>query len=230
MKSSYNHRLFNNPFRRKIHLARFYWLKRVIQIYCPNYLSIFEFGCNDSKSLLFLPYLPLKYLGLDADWEGGLNIAKKKYKAIEDYKFLKTKNIKDFPILKSKFDLVICLETLEHLPPHDLERYLLNLSSLMKGYFIITVRNEIGFIFLIKYLFKILFNLDPDNYSTLEIYYQFIGKVEEVKRTNHKGFSWLELVKILEMHFEIVKIEGIPFSYLPKFLNFGIGIILKNKN
>ena len=72
--------------------------------------------------------------------------------------------------------------------------------------------------------------MDPDKYSTLEIYYQFIGKVEEVKRNNHKGFSWLKLVKILEKHFEIVKIECIPFSYLPKFLNFGIGIILKNKN
>jgi len=95
MKSSYNNRLFNNPIRRKIHLARFHWLKKVTQIYYPNYLSIFEFGCHDSKSLLFLPYLPLEYLGLDADWEGGLNIAKKKFKKIDEYKFLKTKNIKE---------------------------------------------------------------------------------------------------------------------------------------
>ena len=230
MKSSYNDRLFNNPFRRKIHLARFHWLKKIIQIYCPKYLTIFELGCHDSKSLLFLPYLPLEYLGVDADWEGGLNIAKKKYKEIDEYKFLKSKNIQDFPILKNKFDLVICLETLEHLPPEDLERYLLKLSNLIKEYFIITVPNEIGFIFLIKYLIKLILNLNPDKYSILEIYYQFIGKVEEVKRNNHKGFSWLKLVEILEKHFEIVKIEGIPFSFFPKFLNFGIGIILKNKN
>ena len=106
------------------------------------------------KVIIFLPYLPIEYIGLDADWEGGLNIAKKKFKKIDQYKFIKTKNIKDFPILINKFDLVICLETLEHLPPDDLERYLLKLSSLMKEYFILTVPNEIGFIFLIKYLIK----------------------------------------------------------------------------
>ena len=68
--------------------------------------------------------------------------------------------------------------------------------------------------------------MQPDNYSFMEIINQFIGRVKKVNRNNHKGFSWLELIKILKKYFHIISLEGIPFTYLPKSLNFGDPISL----
>lgn len=229
MKNSYNQRLFDNPLRKIIHLARFYWLRKVCKKFSPNYINVLELGCHDARSLIFLPHPPLKYLGLDADWEGGLKRAKKIYDDIEQYDFIKIKKLKDLNKVKESFDIVICLETLEHLPHDELNEYLLKLSFLMKNYLFISVPNEIGIIFLLKFFFKKCFKMQPDNYSFMEIINQFIGRVKKVNRNNHKGFSWLELIKILKKYFHIISLEGIPFTYLPKSLNFGIGIVLKKK-
>ena len=229
MKNSYNHRLFDYPLRKRIHLSRFYWLRKVCKKFSPNYKDVIELGCHDARSLLFLPHPPLKYCGLDADWEGGLKRAKNIFKEIDQYEFKKIKKLKDLHKVKERFDIVICLETLEHLPPNELNEYLLKLSSLMKNYLFISIPNEIGFVFLLKIFIKKFFNMQPDNYSFMEIINQFFGRVKKVNRDNHKGFSWLELMKILKNYFQIVSLEGIPFAFLPRSLNFGIGIVLKKK-
>lgn len=93
----------------------------------------------------------------------------------------------------------------------------------------ISVPNEIGLIFILKFLFKRFFNMQPDQYTFMEIINQCLGRVKKVNRNNHKGFSWIELIKILKKDFQIVSLEGIPFAFLPKSLNIGIGIVLKNK-
>ena len=108
-------------------------------------------------------------------------MAKFLYKGIEQYKFLKVKKLKDFTSINKKYDLVICMETLEHLPPDELEAYLLKISSLMNNYLFISIPNEIGLVFLLKFFVKKLFNLEPDNYKFIELINQFIGRVEKVK-------------------------------------------------
>ena len=39
--------------------------------------KILEIGCGDAKSLEFLNPKPVFYVGIDANWEGLLDIAKK---------------------------------------------------------------------------------------------------------------------------------------------------------
>ena len=230
MTKSYNQRLFGNPFRKLIHNGRFYWLRKVIKKYFPNYNTVIELGCHDARSLIFLPYPPTEYIGLDADWEGGLQKASDFYKEIEEYKFFKIEKVNEFPEFKKKFDLVICLETLEHLPDNDLEEYVLKLYSLMNNYLFISIPNEIGFIFILKFFIKRVFNMQPDDYTFMEIVNQYLGRVNKVNRDNHKGFSWVKIVKILKRDFQIISMEGIPFSLLPLSLNIGIGIVLKKKD
>ena len=72
--------------------------------------------------------------------------------------------------------------------------------------------------------------MQPDDYTFMEIVNQYLGRVNKVNRDNHKGFSWVKIVKILRRDFQIISMEGIPFSLLPLSLNIGIGIVLKKKD
>ena len=229
MKKNYNERLFKNPLRSKFHFARFNWLNKKIAKYFPEYESIFELGCHDAKTINLLNYPPLRYLGLDANWEKGIEIAMEKYSFYDNYDFKIVKNKNQLKSINEKFEIAICLETIEHLPPEDLEHYLIFLSSIFKNYLFISIPNEIGLFFIIKYLIKKLFNIKGENYTFWELVNQSIGRVSRVKRQQHKGFNWKLLINQLRKHYEIVEISGIPFSKLPYSFNFGIGITLKNK-
>ena len=64
--------------------------KNTLKKYSIEFTNIIELGCFDGKLLDYLPNFPEKYLGLDANWEGGLELAKRKYK---DKKNIRIKRI-----------------------------------------------------------------------------------------------------------------------------------------
>ncbi len=55
-----------------------------------------------------------------------------------------------------KFSLAIRMETLVHIPDDMLDGYLTKIRDATEGLLILTVPNEIGLVFLIKYLIKLI--------------------------------------------------------------------------
>lgn len=74
--SSYNERLFGGGIGSRLHYARFHWLHQSLDRLNCRPSSVLELGCFDAKTIHFLPVLPERYVGLDANWEGGLDLAK----------------------------------------------------------------------------------------------------------------------------------------------------------
>ncbi len=227
--SNYNERLFNSKFRKFFHLSRFRWLKSSLNKFTLDYTSVLEIGCHDAKSLFWLPYPALKYVGLDADWEGGLGVAKEKFKNINDYHFIKITSSNNLPQPMHKYDIGISLETFEHLSDYDVDNYIRFFQNNISQYIFISIPNEIGIFFLFKFITKYFFGFKNDRYTLLEFVFQTIGHTSSVERDQHKGFSWKQFILLLKQHFTIVEVKGIPFSFLPVFMNFGVGVILKNK-
>src|SRR4051812_44578613 len=77
---SYNQRLFSGNWRSRIHLSRFQWLATEIRRLQLDGARIIELGCFDGKTLELLDQPPAHYLGLDANWEGGLDAGKLRYR------------------------------------------------------------------------------------------------------------------------------------------------------
>ena len=127
------------------------------------------------------------------------------------------------------FTLAVAMETLEHIPPCMVDRYLCKIAEHLKGYFIITVPNEKGLVFFSKWLTKKLLVGDAKDYSFSEVVNATIGRMDLVSRKEHKGFDYQALIKEIKQYFQIVKVSGHPFSFLPYSLCFGIGIIAKSK-
>ena len=226
-QKSYNERLFKGSFIRSyFHLARFNWIKSTIKKYKLNYSRVIELGCFDGKLLEFLPIKPKFYQGYDANWEGGLEKARKLFLDDDSKEFIFAESPKDISLNKNEmFSLGISVETFEHIPPELVCPYLELLSKHINGYFLLTVPNEIGIFFLIKRLIKPR-SEEIEKYSLKDILNITFGKTNYVARDNHKGFNYEHLIYDIRKYFHIIEISNYPtFSFIPRFLSFGVGVV-----
>jgi len=222
----YNERLFHKGLRSRWHLARFFWLERTIKSFGINPVSVVELGCYDGKTIKFINPTPQRYVGYDANWEGGLDITRKAWKN-PNYEFC----ICDQPeqiSTEELFDMAICMETLEHIPPIMVDPYIEKLSKIAT-YLIVTVPVEKGPVFLFKHLGKILSGYQHENYTLREFFYASLGIMNKVERNQHKGFDYNEIIKIISKYFDVVKTEPHPFSFLPNCFGIGVGIVAKKR-
>ncbi len=230
-ESGYNERLFSGGLRRYLHLARFVWLQREIKHQDCHYESVIELGCFDGKLLEHLPWQPKRYVGFDANWEGGLDLAIQKWKHFPQYSFIKACVPEDMSLEeRDHFDIAVIMETPEHIPPELVDGYLMIIRELTRGYVFITVPNEKGFVFLAKWLAKKLLFKDAPQFSLSELLNAILGRMHKVKRREHKGFDYSHLVREIEKYFEVVSVSGIPMGFLPTFFCFSVGIVGRTRS
>lgn len=224
----YNERLFSGGLRRAYHMARFRWLEatcRRLRIQSP---SVIELGCFDGRALDHVP-APRRYVGLDANWEGGLQtaMAERSGSGVEFIESITPETLDRFK--EGEFDLAISLETLEHIPPEILPAYIEQLARITHGHFLVTVPTELGPVFLAKYLAKLAYYGGTDEYSAKEVVAATFGRTSQVKRQEHKGFDYRVLVGQLEQYFDIERVEGVPAIGLPPLLSLTVGIVARSK-
>ena len=222
--SSYNERLFSSGPRSIIHMARFRWLSKKLDMLNCKPGSVIELGCFDGKTIHFLPQKPGRYVGFDANWEGGLDLAKEIWQDQSGFDFIYCTAPEDIT-LEEHFEICICMETLEHVPPAMVEPYLEKLAKITDKYIFITVPNEKGLVFTIKHLTKKLLLMKTDQYSLAEFLNTAIGRMEKVRRHEHKGFDYEDLISVVCKYFQIIDISPCPFPWTPRSLGFGICLV-----
>ena len=144
-EAGYNERLFSGGIRRRLHMSRFEWLSKSLRKLNGEYQTCLELGCFDGKAIDFLPIKPIHYVGLDANWEGGLELAKAKWKKEPQYEFKQCNRPEEMQLKGETFDISICMDTLEHVPPDLVNAYLKELAKSTKKYIFVTMPNEIEF-------------------------------------------------------------------------------------
>lgn len=220
---SYNERLFAGGFRATLHTARFLWLRDAVSRYGARCDKVLELGCFDGRALDYMPR-PSEYRGYDANWEGGLDLAAPREQQGVSFHLAATP---EDMRLTGVFDTAISMETLEHIPPELVSPYLAKIASHLDGYFFATVPVEIGPVFLGKWLAKraaSLRSLRPQPYTAKEVLCQTLGLTKYVRRDNHMGFNYRDMVREIGRHFEVLSVEGCPWR-LPPPLCFTVGIV-----
>ncbi len=229
--SNYNQILFSGGLRGRLHRLRFDWIRKNLAEKPDDY-TLFELGCFDCRSLNYLPK-PKQYVGADAGWEGGINDAQMTFVRQPWVELVVAQSVHDLASFEHRrFDYSIALETLEHIPDAVLAGYLEFLARVTKKRLLITVPVEVGPIFLAKYLSKRFFPHlacgETDSFTLKEVYWATRGDVSKVERYEHKGFDYRKLIAQLGEHFDIIKVEGIPFAPYP-YYSFQVGIIAEPK-
>ena len=224
-EADYNERLFAGGFRRRFHLARFEWARRALIRAGAPCKRVLELGSFDGRAIDFLPNRPQTYVGIDANWEGGLELGQKRYAHESDFSFHYCRTPDTFRniVEGQTFDTAICLETLEHVSPHLVDGYIEAIAEVTTHSFVVTVPNEKGLVFLSKYLTKRAFG-DSYSYRLSEIISATLGRMDRVERNDHKGFDYEIMASSVRRCFRIKEMSGYPFRSLPKWMGFGIGI------
>jgi len=193
--ADHNERLFGNGIRGKLHSGRFEWLKRSLFRLGCEYRSVLELGCYDAKVINYLRHKPTSYLGLDVNWECGLDIAKEKWTQQKHYTFRHCSTPEEMGCGAEQYDISICMETLEYVPPHMVAPYLEELAKATKKHILVTVPNEIGPVFFFKYITKRLCGFRIEAYTAREFICQTLGCDDKVEPQGHKAFDYRKMVK-----------------------------------
>ena len=227
-ETGYNERLFASGLRRRLHLARFFWLHRKLkELNCPC-ARVVELGCFDGKAIEFLPSEPDYYVGYDANWEDGITLARQKWGSHPNYRFRICTTPAEMDLSGERFDVAIAMETLEHVPEEMVRPYLEKLAGATDQYLLITAPNEKGVVFFFKHLVKLLFG-EVEKHSFAEFLNATLGRTDRVQRGHHKGFDYARLAKVVGEYFDVVEVTGQPISTLPPALNFTVGIVAKKR-
>lgn len=225
---TYNQRLFKHRIGKHIHFARFNWLRDSMAKLNLKNNKVLELGCFDGKVLDHIE--ADSYVGYDANWEGGLDLAFKRWTDHPNYQFKECTKPEHIVLEDPKFNVAISQETMEHIPPELIDPFLERLSKNTMGYLFVTVPNEKKFIFFLKFFGKRLLGKPAPKYSFKEFFYALSGNLHKVRRGEHKGFDYAKLVEQIAVHFDVVSVSGLPFKGFPKGLNFTIAIIAKSKD
>jgi SAM-dependent methyltransferase len=213
----YDERLFSANFRGSLHNARFSWLRQQTVGLSG---SVLELGCHNARSIAHLAFVPTQYLGLDADWEGGLAQAREKY---PEYEFIRSTAPAE---LGRTFDLALCLETIEHVSREDMRNYL-RLLAAAAPVTLFSIPNEIGPVFVLKRIAHTILR-SKRQYSAKEFFLQSVGRTDRVAQEDHKGFNYRRFLQIAEEFFTIEEAVGLPFRRLPS-LSFTVAIRARSR-
>jgi SAM-dependent methyltransferase len=217
-------------------LLRFRYRRRleIVRSLVSGHLSpaarVCDLGCGDGTWLRFLEPEIGYGIGMDLGWGDttrGWGLVTGKV-ALERRDFL------DAELPAGSFDIVSCLETLEHVD--DPEAVLRRMNELCRpgGIVVVSVPIELGPSLLCKEIAARLTaykrTSEPsDRWTIRETLRGVLGDIEAVKRARressratHKGFDYREVKRLFREIFRDVRTRGTPYPLLGEILNVGI--------
>jgi len=219
--SDYTNRLYNSPVRH-IHSIR---ARHVVDI-VGNNASLFtgkrvlELGCSD---LYFLTrfagvgFRPKEYVGVDIFWEDTEEQAQHNAKILRQQHALNI-SLYNQPaerlMPQGGFDLVVALETLEHVENEELVLSNLRDATNTGGYFLFSLPVEFGVMLLAKEFARMTLKRKIQ-YSPTELVWAALGRTWKIRRVlgDHKGYDYrLTLERLRKRQFSPVEERLYPFS------------------
>jgi|TARA_B110001450_G_C17629319_1_gene484565 SAM-dependent methyltransferase len=194
-------------------------------------LKIVDVGCGPAKS-----YQEIKKLGVDFSYVGVelredfSTLASDRYSQFDNFQIIND-SIENAFYTFNDADLIIGLETFEHIPEPILVRTMEAIGKSNFKYLYITVPNEIGPAIIIKNVGSFLMGYRRyKEYKWSETFAAGFYNLDSVMRhgTGHKGFDWRWLAQTVRQNCRIVKITKSPFQLVPKIISPSIGFICKN--
>jgi len=222
-----------NLITRVLHTTRYRNLKKLItQITKTNKkIKIVDIGCGPAKTFNVCKELDIdfNYFGIEPS-EDLVEIAQSRYSKYDNFSII-CDSVENTYETFNDADLILGLESFEHIPEPLVVRVIENIAKSNFKYFYITVPNEIGPAIFIKNLGSFLMGWKRyKEYKWSETIALAFYRLDKVERhgTRHKGFDWRWLAQTLRQNCQIKKITTSPLSIIPRSISPSIGFICKS--
>lgn len=217
------------------HRKRIMDLINILANYKNN--CVLDIGCQDLFIDSYICDNQRMLIGCDLNWDNGLYFAQENILLNQWENVYIIQSIGEFlPLKDSLFDLILCLDTLEHVNNEDEVIEEIYRVSTEDATLIISLPVEFGLILLLKQIFRYIFRYNDyfgevnNRYTLKELLNAGISLnlngVKRVKHT-HKGYDFRNTVKNISPKFCIISKINIPFRWLPDSLSYGVILIFR---
>lgn len=221
-----------------IHSIRF---KRVIKIFTQleknrtTPINVLEIGTANGKLYEILDKrFSIKYVGIEINSKS-VEVVKERYSHKDNFKIIHDSVLNVIEeIKKYDIDVIIALETLEHIPERLVVRLMEQFALTKAKLFLFSVPVEVGPIIWIKNISSFLMGYYRHKQYTLkETFWASIYKLYKLPphhQAEHKGFDWRWLAQTIHQNLEIKSIQKFPFKWLPAALANSLFFIVKKRS
>lgn len=196
-------------------------------------LGVVEIGCAHAKLFQVLHgKFQIDYSGVELD-QGFVEIARQRYGGNSNFRVLHGSAADEGLMAElPPADIVVALETLEHIPEHQVVRIVERVADLKPRLFVCSVPIEIGPAIGLKNIGSLLMGYSRHReYSWPETFWAGLYQLDRLPphSTGHKGFDWRWLAQTLRHNFEIVETRRFPLRALPAALSTSLFFVCRSR-
>ncbi|MDJ0825505.1 MAG: class I SAM-dependent methyltransferase [Rhodobacter sp.] len=195
-------------------------------------LRVFDIGCGTCKAFDVLGQLrdDIDYVGVDRNQEY-CTLAQERYGGRGNFE-VHCASVADTLNLIDRFDLIIGLETFEHIPEPTVVRVIEAIGRSDFGRLYVTVPNEVGPAVAIKNLGSMLMGYTRHKqYTWAETFFAATYELDRLPphHISHKGFDWRWLAQTLRGNVRIVRKFTSPSQIVPRAVSPSIGFLCEKR-
>ena len=216
-----------------VHSRRYQGIRRVFAGLARDIpdrpLRVLEVGCAHAKLFGELnPSFKLDYTGIELR-EDFVAVARERYAGHANCRIVQGSASE--PGMLSQGgppDIVVALETLEHIPEHDAVRVVEGIAALRPRIFVCSVPVEIGPAIWMKNVASLFMGyMRHREYTWAETFWAGLYQLDRLPPhgVEHKGFDWRWLAQTVRHNMRIVELRRYPLPFLPAGLSTSVFII-----
>jgi SAM-dependent methyltransferase len=190
-------------------------------------IRVIDIGCAHAKLFAVLnERFHIDYTGIEID-SVFAEAAKSRYGTHENFRIVHDSILNALPKLANA-DVLVAMETCEHILEHDVVRIIEAVSAARPTLFVCSVPVEIGPSIWLKNVGSLVTGyMRHREYRWAETFWAGFYQLDRLPPhdTGHKGFDWRWLAQTIRHNMKIVEIRKFPFGFLPAGVAFSVFMI-----
>lgn len=190
-------------------------------------INVVDIGCAHAKLFSVLnERFDIEYTGIEIN-SGFVETARLRYAHNPNFLVVHDSAVNALANLK-RADIIVALETFEHIPEHDVVRIIEAVASAKPRLFVCSVPVEIGPAIWLKNVGSLITGyMRHKEYRWPETFWAGLYQLDKLPAhdTGHKGFDWRWLAQTIRHNMKIKETRKFPFFMLPAAFAFSVFII-----
>jgi SAM-dependent methyltransferase len=190
-------------------------------------IRVVDIGCAHAKLFAVLnERFDVDYTGIEID-PGYVNTARSRYAHNTNFRVIHESAANCAAHLHDA-DVVVALETCEHIPEHEVVRIIETVGAARPGMFVCSVPVEIGPALWLKNVGSLVAGyMRHREYQWAETFWAGLYQLDKLPPhgTGHKGFDWRWLAQTVRHNMKLRELRKFPFDVLPAAFAFSVFMI-----